>query len=246
MRILPAIDLRGGKCVRLRQGDYRQETIFGDDPAAMAEHWQSEGADFLHLVDLDGARDGRPANLPSVHAILGRISIPCQLGGGVRDEATLAELLGAGLERVVVGTRALEDPSWLADVSRRFPDRLALGVDGRDGLVALRGWEQTSDVAIEDLLDRVRGLPLAAVIYTDIGRDGMLTGPNVAAIESVLAATELPVIASGGIGSVQDVARLSRLPLEGCIIGRALYEGTVTLPQAIEAAAKGARPASAD
>lgn len=236
MRILPAIDLRGGKCVRLRQGDYAQETVFGEDPAAMAAHWAAQGAEYLHLVDLDGAREGRPVNLPSVQAILERVGIPCQMGGGVRDEATVTELLRAGLKRVVVGTRALEDAPWLAVMCRRFPHALVLGIDARDGMVAVRGWQQTSQVQVEALLSRVRGLPLAAVVYTDIGRDGMLSGPNVEAVEKVLKATAIPVIASGGVGTVDDVARLARLPLEGCIIGRALYEGTVSLPQAIEAA----------
>lgn len=235
MRIWPAIDLRGGKCVRLRQGDYEQETVFGDDPAAMARHWVAEGGDCLHLVDLDGARDGRPANLASVQAILSAVDVPCELGGGVRDDAAIGELLGLGVGRVVVGTRALREPDWFREVCRRFPDRLVLGIDARDGRVATDGWLETSDVPATELARDFAGEPLAAIVYTDIATDGMLAGPNLAAMREMRAAVDAPLVASGGVASVDDVRRLAELGLDGCIIGRALYEGRVSLAEAIRA-----------
>jgi phosphoribosylformimino-5-aminoimidazole carboxamide ribotide isomerase len=236
MQIWPAIDLRGGKCVRLRQGDYQRETVFGDDPAAMAQHWVGQGAEQLHLVDLDGARDGRPTNLASVRAILAAVSVPCELGGGVRDEATIEQLLKLGMARLVIGTKALREPDWFRRVCRRFPDRLALGIDARGGRVATDGWLDTSEVAAEDLARQFAGEPIAAVIYTDIAADGMLTGPNIAAMTQMQAAVEAPVIASGGIRDAEDVARLAAAGLDGCVIGRALYEKRLSLVDALAAA----------
>jgi phosphoribosylformimino-5-aminoimidazole carboxamide ribotide isomerase len=238
MELWPAIDLRGGKCVRLQQGDYGRETVFGDDPAAMARHWVSLGAQRLHVVDLDGARDGRPANLAAVRSILAAASVPCQFGGGVRDEATIERLLDSGVERVVVGTRALREPEWFQGACRRFPGRLVLGIDARDGRVAAEGWLQTSEVAATDLARRYAGLPLAAVVYTDIARDGMLAGPNYAALREMAAVAPAPLVASGGISTLEDIRRLARLPVAGCIVGRALYEGRLPLPDALRAAAE--------
>src|SRR6478735_1083492 len=168
MQVIPAIDLRGGCCVRLRQGDYNQETVFGDDPAAMAAHWEAEGAGRIHLVDLDGARDGRPVNRAAVRAILERVGVPCQLGGGVRDEATIAEWLDSGLERVIVGTQALKDPDWFRTMAAKYPGRLVLGLDARDGRVATEGWLEVSSVEAAELAGQFDDLPLAAVVYTDI------------------------------------------------------------------------------
>jgi phosphoribosylformimino-5-aminoimidazole carboxamide ribotide isomerase len=239
MQIWPAIDLRGGKCVRLQQGDYDRETVFGDDPAAMARHWVGQGAECLHLVDLDGARDGRPANLESVRAIVAAVGVPCELGGGIRDEAAIDELLDLGLERLVIGTRALKEPDWFRDVCRRFPGRLALGLDARHGRVATDGWLATSDVAATDLAKQMADLPLAAIIYTDIAADGMLAGPNLAAQAEMQRAVSAPVIASGGVSTAADVAALAAVPMAGCIIGRALYEGTLSLRDALSAARRG-------
>jgi phosphoribosylformimino-5-aminoimidazole carboxamide ribotide isomerase len=236
MQIWPAIDLRGGKCVRLQQGDYQRETIFGDDPVAMARHWLDQGAEYLHLVDLDGARDGRPVNRDSVRDILQAVDVPCELGGGVRDEPTIAHWLELGLARVVIGTRALSEPEWFRQMCRRFPGRLALGIDARDGWVATEGWLETSQVAALDLAKQYAGEPIAAVIYTDIATDGMLAGPNLAAMKQLRAALDLPIIASGGVSSPTDVANLAAVPVEGCIIGRALYEGVLTLRDALQAA----------
>lgn len=236
MQIWPAIDLRGGKCVRLRQGDYNRETIFDDDPVAVARRFVAAGARHLHLVDLDGARLGRPGNLESVRGILAAVDIPCELGGGVRDEAVIGELLALGLSRLVIGTKALKEPEWFRGVCRRFPGRLALGLDARNGRVATDGWLETSDVAATDFVQALVDLPLAAIIYTDIATDGMMGGPNVQAMSEMQRAVRLPVIASGGVTTASDVAALAAVPMAGCIIGRALYEGTLTIEEALAAA----------
>jgi phosphoribosylformimino-5-aminoimidazole carboxamide ribotide isomerase len=239
MQIWPAIDLRGGKCVRLQQGDYDRETVFGDDPAAMAQHWVAEGAECLHLVDLDGARDGRPTNLPAIESILAAVDVPCELGGGIRDEQTVRQLLDAGLSRLVIGTRALAEPEWFRKLAREVPGRLVLGIDARDGQVATDGWLRTSGVRATELARDFSNEPLAAIIYTDIATDGMLCGPNLAAMREMQAATRLPVIASGGIHAADDMRKLAELGLAGCIIGRALYDKKFTLREALAAAAAG-------
>jgi phosphoribosylformimino-5-aminoimidazole carboxamide ribotide isomerase len=233
MRVIPAIDLRGGLCVRLRQGDYDRETVFGDDPAAMAARWEAAGATLIHLVDLDGAKAGRPLNVEPVQQIIRQVSVPCQLGGGVRDETTIATWLGAGIERVIVGTAALRDPDWFAAMIRSYPGRLVLGLDARDGKVAADGWLETSSVQAVALARRFDDLPLAAIIYTDIARDGTLDGPNLEATRTLAENVSLPVIASGGVGSLADLERLASLPLAGCIVGRALYEQRFSLGEAI-------------
>jgi phosphoribosylformimino-5-aminoimidazole carboxamide ribotide isomerase len=232
MQVIPAIDLRGGCCVRLRQGDYDQETIFGDDPAAMAAHWEAEGATRIHLVDLDGAKAGRPINIDAVRAILGRVHVPCQLGGGIRDEATIAAWLDAGLERVIVGTQALKDPPWFRAMARTYPGRLILGLDARDGRVATGGWLDVSSVVATALAEQFDDLPLAGMVYTDIARDGTLEGPNLAATEALAVRLKTPVIASGGVGSLEDLERLAALPIAACIVGRALYEGRFRFSEA--------------
>ncbi|HUY89659.1 MAG TPA: 1-(5-phosphoribosyl)-5-[(5-phosphoribosylamino)methylideneamino]imidazole-4-carboxamide isomerase [Pirellulales bacterium] len=236
MQIWPAIDLRGGKCVRLQQGDYDRETVFGDDPAAMARRWVAEGAECLHLVDLDGARDGRPANLPAVRAILEAVKIPCELGGGIRDEETIGALAEIGLARLVIGTKAVADSDWLRRMARKFPGRLALGIDARNGRVATAGWLETSDVPAAELARIFAGEPLASLIYTDIATDGMLAGPNLQAMAEMREATALPLIASGGVATAKDVTALAALRMDGCIIGRALYEGNLKLADALAAA----------
>ncbi len=236
MQIWPAIDLRGGKCVRLVQGDYRRELVFGEDPPAMAKTLVEQGAECLHLVDLDGARDGQPANLDSIRAILAAVDVPCELGGGIRDEATIVRLLELGLSRLVIGTKALREPDWFRVVARRFPGKLVLGIDARDGRVATDGWLETSSMPAVDLARQFDDERLAAIIYTDITKDGMLEGPNVAAMREMQQSTRLPVIASGGVTTADDVARLAAAGLAGCIIGRALYEGKLTLAEALHAA----------
>jgi len=238
MQIWPAIDLRGGECVRLRQGDYHQETVFGDDPAAMARTWIDQGGEYLHLVDLDGAKAGSVVNLESIRAILQVVDVPCELGGGIRDEATIAGLLDLGLARLVIGTLAIKQPDWFRAMCRRFPDKLVLGIDARDGYVATEGWLETSRVLATDLANSFVQEPLAAIIYTDIATDGMLCGPNVAALREMKNAVDVPVVASGGVSDAEDIAELAAIPMAGCIVGRALYEGTLTLRDALEAAKK--------
>lgn len=225
MQVIPAIDLRGGCCVRLRQGDYNQETVFGDDPAAMAAHWEAEGAERIHLVDLDGAKAGRPVNVDAVRAILNRVKVPCQLGGGIRNQSTIDAWLDAGIERVIVGTAALRQPDWFRDMARTYPERLILGLDARDGKVAASGWLDVSEVEATSLAEQFDDLPLAGVVYTDIACDGMLEGPNLRATEALALRLKTPVIASGGVATLEDIERLAGLPIAACIVGRALYDG---------------------
>ncbi len=232
MQVIPAIDLRRGRCVRLRQGDYGRETVFGEDPAAMAARWESEGASRIHLVDLDGAKAGRPVNVEAVRAILGRVRIPCQLGGGVRDEATILAWFESGLDRVIVGTQALRDPAWFRSMAERHPGRLILGLDAKDGRVATAGWLDVSSVEAATLAHQFDDLPLAGVIYTDIARDGMLEGPNLETTEALARQLRAPVTASGGVGRLEDLEALARLPVAACIVGRALYDGRFTLARA--------------
>ena len=236
MQIWPAIDLRGGKCVRLQQGDYNRETVFGDDPAAMARRWVDEGAECLHLVDLDGARDGTSANREAVAGILAAVDIPCELGGGVRDEATIKSWLDAGLQRLVIGTKALKEPDWFREMCRRYPNQLVLGIDASGGRVATDGWLDVSDVPATQLAQQYAEEPLAAIVYTDIAKDGMMAGTNLPAMQEMKEAVDVSVIASGGVTHVEDVRQLARVEMAGCIIGRALYEGTLTIADAISAA----------
>jgi phosphoribosylformimino-5-aminoimidazole carboxamide ribotide isomerase len=238
MQIYPAIDLRGGRCVRLRQGDYQQETVFGADPAAMAQRWVSGGATFLHLVDLDGAKEGLPVNEAGVRAIVRAGGVPCQLGGGLRTRQHIDTALGWGVERVIVGTKALQSPEWLEEMCGLYPQRIVLGIDARDGRVATHGWLEVSDVSAIELARRFEGLPLAALVYTDISRDGMLQGVNLAAMKEMVRATRLPVIASGGVTTLDDLRALAAVPVAGCIVGRALYEGRLRLEDILVAAAK--------
>lgn len=236
MEIWPAIDLRGGKCVRLRQGDYSKETVFGDDPASMARQWANQGGQYLHLVDLDAAKDGSSANLASVRAVVEAVDIPCELGGGVRSREKIAELLEIGLARLVIGTRALKEPDWFRQVCREFPQRLVLGIDARDGKVATDGWLETSETSAVGLARQFEGEPIAAIVYTDIATDGMMAGPNVEAMAEMQQSVDVPVVASGGVTTIDDVQQLAVAGMAGCIIGRALYEGTINLKEALQVA----------
>ncbi|GAB4131702.1 1-(5-phosphoribosyl)-5-[(5-phosphoribosylamino)methylideneamino]imidazole-4-carboxamide isomerase [Thermopirellula anaerolimosa] len=234
MQIWPAIDLRGGRCVRLRQGDYERETVFGDDPAEMARRWVSYGAKRLHLVDLDAAREGSLANLEAVRRIRSAVTVTIQLGGGVRTEETIRRLLDLGVERLVVGTVAIKDPDWFRAMARLFPGRLVLGLDAREGRLATDGWQQTSTQRATEFAAQFQDDPIAGIVYTDISRDGMLTGPNVDATAAIQRAVRVPVIASGGVSRIEDVRDLAEAGLAGCIIGRALYEGRVSLNEAMK------------
>ena len=244
MHIYPAIDLLGGRCVRLRQGDYARETVFSDDPVAVARRWVAEGADRLHLVDLDGAKAGRPVNADVIRRIVAAAGVPCQLGGGIRTDADLGDVFGWGVRWAVLGTKALHEPGWVRRQADRHPARIVLGLDARDGLVATDGWLNTSSTRATDLAKSVEDAALAAVVYTDIARDGMMGGPNFGALAGMTAATRLPVIASGGVSNVDHVRRLGDAGVFGCIIGRALYEGTVSLTEALALADPGPRAAT--
>lgn len=236
MELWPAIDLRGGKCVRLLQGDYDRETIFGEDPVAMARGFVTAGARRLHIVDLDGAKDGVPMQAELVGRMVAAAGVPCQLGGGIRSLETVGRYLAAGVDRVVVGSVAIESPELLTEMAAAFPGRIVLGLDARDGRVALRGWLETSPLEALDVARRHAGLPLAAIVFTDIATDGMLSGPNLPALAAMVRAVPLPIVASGGIASSADIRHVAATGAAGCIVGRALYEGAVTLPAAVEAA----------
>jgi phosphoribosylformimino-5-aminoimidazole carboxamide ribotide isomerase len=247
MQIIPAIDLRGGKCVRLRQGDYAQETVFGDDPAEMARRWARDGAERLHLVDLDGAKAGRPVNVEAVRAIVRSVAVPCQLGGGIRDETAMRLMLEeVGIERVIVGTQALKQPAWFREMAEKFPGRLVLGIDARNSMVATEGWLDVSQTPALDLARQYVRLPIAGIIYTNIANDGMMAGVDQATIDDLVALSDLgiPVIASGGVTTAADLRNLARAErshsnLVAAIIGRALYEGTLTVAAALNAARDG-------
>jgi phosphoribosylformimino-5-aminoimidazole carboxamide ribotide isomerase len=246
MQVIPAIDLRGGSCVRLRQGDFDQETVFSEDPAAMAALWEAEGAERIHIVDLDGARAGRPVNIEAIHQVLKSVRVPCQLGGGLRDEATIAAWLEEGCDRVVVGTQALRDPDWFGRMAGNYPGRLILGLDARDGRVATGAWLEVSSVLALTLAKQYDSLPLAGIISTDIARDGTLEGPNLAALAALAQAVKTPVFASGGVGELRDLERLATLPIAGCIVGRALYEARFSLAEAIRICRKNPAAARAE
>ena len=238
MIILPAIDLIGGRCVRLRQGDYNQETVFDEDPVAVARRFEAAGAKWLHVVDLDGAREGEPKNLATIRAIVGAVRMSVEMGGGIRTTAAAQGLLDLGLARVILGTRAAREPAWLAEVATKFPGSVALGLDARNGRVAVEGWREETARTASDLVASVAGLPLAAIIYTDIARDGMMSGPNVEATAVLAKASPFPVIASGGVTTVDDIRRLTKVGVAGAIIGRSLYEGKITLEAALAAASE--------
>ena len=235
MQIWPAIDLLGGKCVRLEQGDYQRETVFSEDPVAIARSFQQQGAQYLHLVDLDGARDGKPTNHDTVREIVQAVDMQCELGGGIRDEATIATLLDLGLDRLVLGTSALKRAEWFREMCDKYPGKLVLGIDARDGMVATDGWLETSSTPATELADDFRDSPLAAIVYTDIATDGMLAGPNLSAMAEMQQHVDVPVVASGGVTTVENVADLASAELAGAIIGRALYAGTITLIDALQA-----------
>lgn len=243
MQLYPAIDIRGGKCVRLRQGNYNDETIFGDDPVEMAMKWKSEGAEWLHLVDLDGAKEGRPVNHEVVKQIVSATQLPCQMGGGIRDEDSIRMAIeDVGLTRVIIGTKALKEPEWFAEQCTRFPNKLALGIDAKDSMVATEGWLEVSKVSVLDLAKQFADSPISAVIYTNIANDGMMQGVDDATLADLrtLAEMGLPVIASGGVTTMADIAALQEIASEvpdliGAIVGRAIYEGTINVSEACAA-----------
>ena len=238
MEILPSIDLRGGRVVRLARGDYECQTTYCDDPVAIAEAFVQAGAKWIHVVDLDAARTGELKNFPLVGALCRAVDARIELGGGARDEATIDVMLQAGVARAVVGSQALSDWPWFERLAGR-PDlagKIALGLDARGGRLAAHGWKDQTELAAPELARRTRGWPLGAIIYTDIDRDGMLEGVNVDATAELVACTDVPVIASGGVSSLEDLARCKRIGCAGAIIGRAYYEGRIDLKRAIQLA----------
>lgn len=236
MILYPAIDLKDGQCVRLLRGEMDRATVFGDDPAAQARAFQNAGCNWLHLVDLNGAFAGHPVNAAAVEAILAAIDVPAQLGGGIRDMATIEGWLDKGLARVILGTVAVEDPDLVRQAARAFPGRVAVGIDARKGRVATRGWAEETDVMATDLARAFEDAGVAAIIYTDIDRDGAMAGPNLAATEALARAVSIPVIASGGVSSLADLIGLRDTGvIAGAISGRALYDGALDLGQALAA-----------
>jgi phosphoribosylformimino-5-aminoimidazole carboxamide ribotide isomerase len=236
--ILPAIDLHEGKCVRLLQGDYTRPIQYSADAVTVAREFERSGASWAHVVDLDGAREGRPQNIETVARITSETGLRLEVGGGIRDEETVRAALEAGASRVVVGTRALEDWAWFESLvhADEFRGRVCLALDAREGRLALRGWTWQTDRLAVDVAERVAAWPLAAIVYTDIGRDGMLLGPNLDAIRTLTDLSNTPVIAAGGVTDIEDVKRLALMPLLGIVIGRALYEKTLDLAEAIRIA----------
>lgn len=242
MEVIPAIDLLEGRCVRLYQGDYDREQTFSEDPVAVAQQWVEQGATRIHVVDLDGAKAGRPANGETIAKIAASVSVPVQLGGGLRDRDRVAEVLELGIDRAILGTVAVEQPQLVEQLCQEFPGRVAVGIDARDGWVATRGWLETSEVKATELAQRMAGFGVAAIIYTDIHRDGTLSGPNREALRELAEAISVPVIASGGVSSVSDLLgllSLESLGVSGAIVGRALYTGDVSLKEAVQAVGNG-------
>ncbi len=236
MEVIPAIDLRGGRCVRLHQGDFRRETVFSDDPVAMALRWQEQGGPRLHVVDLDGAAAGEPAHLEIISAIIAELDIPVQVGGGIRSAATARAWLEAGVHRVVIGTAAVRNPGMVREVCREHgSERVVVSVDARDGMVALQGWTEASEVSALDLALRMSALGVVRLLYTDIARDGMLSGPDLDSNARLVRETGMAVLASGGVASIEDIQRLAPTGVEGVIVGRALYTGAVRLAEAVTA-----------
>ena len=239
MILYPAIDLKDGKCVRLVRGEMDAATVFNDDPAAQARAFQNEGCQWIHLVDLNGAFAGEPVNGSAVDAILAGISVPAQLGGGIRDMATIETWLAKGLKRVILGTVAVRDPELVKAAAKAFPDQVAVGIDARNGMVAVEGWAETTDVTATDLARQFEDAGVAAIIYTDIDRDGAMQGPNVVGTAALARAVTIPVIASGGVSSLDDLHALKECgaPLDGAISGRALYDGRISVAEAVAALA---------
>ncbi len=235
MEIIPAIDIREGKCVRLYQGDYEKETVFSDDPVSVALRWQSEGAKRLHIVDLDGAAKGELCNLDSIERIVAAVEIPVQVGGGIRILDTIEQLLSTGVGRAILGTAAVENPDLVEEACQRAGEQIVIGIDVRDGRVATHGWLQKSAVTAGELAIRMVGLGARRFIYTDISRDGTLTSPDFQAVAELLSQVKVPIIASGGVSSLEHLTRLAALGVEGAIVGRAIYTGDVNLSEAIEA-----------
>lgn len=231
MIIFPAIDIQNGQCVRLTQGDYAQQTVYHQQPVEVAKAFEQEGAKFIHLVDLDGAKSGQTPNIQTIAAIAQAVNIPVQVGGGVRSIEKVQQLIEQGVQRVIIGTAAIQNPAFLQQAVEQFGDQIAVSIDARHGFVATEGWTTTSEVKALDLIQSLEQIGVATIVYTDIFKDGMMSGPNFKELGEVNQATTMQVIASGGVTQVSDVEQLERMDLYGAIIGKALYEGTIQLNQ---------------
>jgi phosphoribosylformimino-5-aminoimidazole carboxamide ribotide isomerase len=237
MEVIPAIDLMAGKCVRLIQGEYHRQITYEDDPVKQAKKFLDAGAKWLHIVDLDGARVGQSINFESIQAITSQVDMNVEVGGGIRDEQTINMMLDAGVKRLIIGTAAVSRFDWFAEMANKFVGRLAFGLDARGSKVAIEGWTQEIPQKIWDFAAQVANLPLAAIVYTDITKDGMMAGPNFDRTKALADAVSIPVIAAGGVTSIEDVVQLKDLGgIAGAIVGRSLYEGTIDLAKAIKAA----------
>jgi phosphoribosylformimino-5-aminoimidazole carboxamide ribotide isomerase len=236
MYIIPAIDLLKGKCVRLIQGEYHRQITYQDDPVKQAREFSSAGAEWLHIVDLDGAKLGRPINTDTISAIAALGKFKIEVGGGIRGEASIKQLLEIGTERVIIGTKAVNDFEWFSEMAEKFSGKMVLGLDARGSKVATHGWTQDSPRQLLEFAAEAAKLPLAAIIYTDITKDGMMTGPNLERTKALVQAVQTPVIASGGVKEIADIKKLAQLEVEAVIVGRSLYEGTLNLTDAIKAA----------
>ena len=235
MYIIPAIDLRDGKCVRLIQGQYNRQITYQDDPVKQAREFSSAGAQWLHIVDLDGAKVGKPVNTDTISAIAALGQFKIEVGGGLRDETSIKQLLDIGVERVIIGTKAVSDFEWFSRMAEKFSGKIVLGLDARGSRVATHGWTQDGPQHLLEFATKAAKLPLAAIIYTDITKDGMMTGPNFERTKALVQAVDVPVIGSGGVGELSDIKKLAELGAEAVIIGRSLYEGTLKLSDAINA-----------
>ena len=235
MYIIPAIDLRGGKCVRLIQGQYDRQINYHDDPVEQARQFIADGAQWLHIVDLDGAKLGRPVNTRTISAIAALGQLKIEVGGGLRDEASIKQLLDLGVERAIIGTKAVSDFEWFSEMANKFTGKIVLGLDAKGSKVATHGWTQDSSQTVLEFATEAAKLPLAAIIYTDIAKDGMMSGPNFERTKALVEAVDVPVVASGGVNTVEDIKKLTEFNPEAAIIGRSLYEGTLKLIDAIEA-----------
>jgi phosphoribosylformimino-5-aminoimidazole carboxamide ribotide isomerase len=236
MLIIPAIDLKEGKCVRLEQGLMDKATVYSDDPATTAKHWEAQGAELLHVVDLNGAFAGVPKNLDAIKAIRSAVKMPIEVGGGIRDMATIRTLVSIGIDRVILGTAAIENPAFVQEACREFPDKIIVGIDAKDGLVAIKGWAEVTKVKAVDLARQMQDYGVMAIIYTDIKRDGMLSGPNIEATKALAEALHIPVIASGGVSTMKDIENLLTVRysgVSGVITGKAIYSGSLNLRDAI-------------
>jgi len=235
MEVIPAVDIKGGKCVRLYQGDYLRETVFSEDPVDVAMGWRAQGARRLHVIDLDGAAGGEPRNIAVIEAIVKRVNLPVQLGGGIRDGATVAKLLDIGVNRVILGTVAVENPELVKSLCQKYDESIVIGIDARDGYVATRGWIKGTDIKALELGLKMADIGVKRIIYTDIKRDGTLTEPGFEAIAEMVKGVNLPIIAAGGISKLSHLRKLKELGVEGAIVGKALYTGDINLGEALAA-----------